>query len=96
VLSKAFDRRRHLALERLPAHLAVSDDFQFGFLSQRDRSVHCFVFDLLNSAAVIAPSASCFCAASNSGGRSRLPTTSDRTLIMRDREESYHTALGPI
>jgi len=42
VLSKAFDRRRHLALERLPAHLAVSDDFQFGFLLQRDRSVRSF------------------------------------------------------
>ena len=83
MFAKSLNRRRHLALERLPAHLAVCRDFQSCFLLQCDRLIYRLVFFLLlNSAGVIRPSASCFCAASNSGRRSRLPTTSLRALIM--------------
>ncbi len=47
VLAKALDGRRHLALERLPTHLPVSDDFQSGFLLKRYRVIYRFVFNFL-------------------------------------------------
>lgn len=40
------DGCRHLALKRLPAHLAVGDDFQSGIFLQRDRRVDSVIFNL--------------------------------------------------
>ena len=42
--SKAAHGRRHLALKRLSAHLAVGHDFQPDALLQRDRLVHRVIF----------------------------------------------------
>jgi hypothetical protein len=44
--AKAAHGGSHLALKRLPAHLAVSDDFKADFLLQRDGGVDGAIFDL--------------------------------------------------
>jgi hypothetical protein len=45
--AKAADRSGHLALKRLPAHLAIGQDREVDFFLQRDGAVHCAIFDPL-------------------------------------------------
>jgi hypothetical protein len=46
VFAKAADRRRHLALKRLPPHLPIGNDFQTDIFLQRDGVVNRTIFDL--------------------------------------------------
>ncbi len=82
-LAEPLDRLGHLALEREPAHLAIRDDGHPRLLLEPERGVDGRVLRLLQPVASSSPRSNRSRASSNSGGRSRLPTTSERASSTR-------------
>jgi len=82
MFAKTVDRRGHLALKRLATHFAIGDDLQAGLLLERNGLIHGPVFDLFEISRLPFSDGNFFCAAINSAGSSRLPTTSACERIM--------------